>query len=204
MATIDERVWNTLETVRPVAFVLGGLGILTSVGLQFALADAVPAWLNTVLGLGGIWVVLIGLVGFYPLVAESDPHLAFGGAVTGGLAFLGLSIGLGWGAVLDLTNQTTIAEGPPMGQEIFMSALVLTLASLLLYGIASTRTHTPSRTVGVLLLLPFAAFFLLILIFLGSNASGIEPPDQLPGVLFGIAAIGLIAVGALPRAIDAP
>lgn len=62
------------------------------------------------------------------------------------------------GVVLDLTTGTTIAEAPPLGTQIFVSAPVLTLLSFLLYVIASSRTHRPSRTVGLLLLLPFFHF----------------------------------------------
>lgn len=195
MSTSDNIPWKSLERVGPVAFSLGGLAILMDVILQFVSSGSVPGWLNILLGLGGIWVVLIGLIGFYPLVAESAPRLALGGVMTGAIGWVALTVGLGWGIILDLTTQTTIAEGPPLGTQIFMSALILTLLSFLLYGVASSRTDTPSRTVGLALLLPFLAFLMLMVFFFGNNLYGIEPPDGAILTLFGIAALGIIAVG---------
>lgn len=195
MSTTDMIPWKSLEGVGPVAFSLGGLAILVDVILQLVPSGSVPGWVNILLGLGGIWVVLIGLIGFYPLVAESAPRLALGGVVTSAIGWVVLTVGLGWGIILDLTNQTTIAEGPPLGPQIFMSALVLALLSFLLYGVASSRTNTPSRTIGFALLLPFVAFLVLLAFFFGGNLYGIEPPEGVIPALFGLAALGMIAVG---------
>lgn len=195
MSTIESVPWKQLETVGPAAFGLGGLAILVDVVLQFVTSGSVPGWINTMLGLGGIWVVLVGLVGFYSRVAESAPRLAFAGGATSAIAWIALTVGLGWGIVLDLTTQRTIAEGPPLGGQIFVSAIVLTLLSFLLYGVASGRTRTPSRTVGLALLVPFLAFLVLLALFFGNNVYGFQPPDGVIRALFGLAALGMIAVG---------
>lgn len=207
MSISDTVPWSSLERWSPVAFSIGGSAILIDVILQSlstVTSVSVPGWVNILFGLGGIWALLIGLIGFYTLVADSAPRLSLGGVVTGAIGWVALTVGLGWAIILDLTTQTTVAEGPPLGTQIFISALILALLSFLCYGIASSRTYSPSRTVGLLLLLPFVAFLVLILFFFGSNLYGIEAPEGVPLALFGIAALGLIAVGYALRTGYAP
>jgi len=195
MSITDTNPWNQLETAGPAAFGLGGLGILVDVILQFVTSGSVPGWVNILLGLGGLWAALIGLVGFYPRVADPAPRLALGGVVTGAIGWVALPVGLGWGIILDLTGRTPIAEGPSFGPQIFISAVVFALLSFLLYGVASSRTDTLSRTVGLTLLIPFLAFLVLIAFFFGNNLYGIQLPERAVTALFGIAALGIIAAG---------
>lgn len=195
MAIGNKRTRQSLETGGPIAFGIGGSAILLNVILLTVLSDAVPGWLNTVLGLGGMWVTALGLVGFYSLVADTSPRLSLAGVLAGALGWILLTVGLGWGIVLDLTNQGTIAEGPPLGAQFFLTAIVLILLSFLLYGAASYRTDSPSRRVGLLMLIPFLTFLLLVAIFVTNAMVGFEPPDSVFTVLFGIAAVGLLAVG---------
>ncbi|MFB6218070.1 MAG: hypothetical protein ABEH77_02655 [Halobacteriaceae archaeon] len=204
MSAADRFPRESLEAAGPVSFVLGGLAILVNVFLEFVSAGAVPGWVNVLLGLGGVWVVSVGLVGVYPPFSESAPRLALGGAVTGALGLVALTAGLGWAVVLALTTKTTVAEGPPLATQIFASALGLALLSSLCYGVASSRTGRPSRTVGLLFLIPFVAFIAVILFALGSNLYGIEPPGAVAFALVGVPAVGLIAVGYALRTGYAP
>lgn len=207
MAFTDVLPTQSLEKVAPFAFLVGGLSILIDVVLvaldNFDVMTQ-PEWLNPVLGLGGIWVVLIGLVGYYSLVARPAPRLALGGLLASAVGWIALTVGLGWAIVLDLTGQGTIAEGPSFGPQIFVSALALALLSFLLYGVASERTDRPSRTLGLVLLVPFVAFLVLILLFLGSNVLQIDPPEGVPIAMFGLAALGLMAVGYVLRSETVP
>lgn len=183
MSVSDTVPWNSLENWSPLAFIISGLAILIDVALaslETLASVPFPGWLNISLGLGGLWVVLMGLIGFYPQVAKSAPRLSLGGLLAGTTGWLALTVGLGWGIILDLTTQTTLAEGPSFGPQIFISAIVLTLLSFLFYGVASSRTYSPSRTIGLLFLLPFGAFLVLILFFIGNNLYGIEPPEDVP------------------------
>lgn len=190
--------WETLESWSPIAFAIAGLAILADVGIQVATTVSevtVPGWVSIALGLGGIWVLLVGLVGFYPRVADRARQLALGGVATGILGWLAVTVGLVWAIALAVTDQETIAEGPPLGPQIFLSTLVLTLLSFLCYGVASSRTHSPSRTVGYLLIVPFATFLLLIALFVGNVTLGFEPPEGIVPAMFGIAALAMIGVG---------
>lgn len=190
--------WDALESWSPIALGLAGLAILTDVVIQVATtlsAATVPGWMSIALGLGGIWVLLTGLIGFYPRVADDARSLALGGVATGTLGWLAVTVGLVWAIALAVTNQGTIAEGPPLGPQIFLSTLVLSLLSFLCYGVASARTHSPSRTVGYLLMVPFATFLLLIALFVGDMVLGFEPPEGIVPTMLGIAALAMIGVG---------
>lgn len=190
--------WSMFERGSAGAFVVGGLAILLDVVAQAVTAGEVPAWVNTLLGIGGIWLISIGLIGFYPKLVDAARRPAIAGLVTGGVAWVLLTIGLGWSVLRDLTGQGTFGEGPPMGDFLFIGALVMVLLSFLVYGIWSVRTRTPSRVVGLMLLVPFVAFLLLVGIFFAGNALGTDPPVPVLLVLFGLAALGTIAVGSGP------
>lgn len=198
MATSSKDAFDSLAPVGSVAFFVGGLSILLDVVLQGAATFSsftFPEWLNVLFGLGGLWVATFGLIGFYSHLADPPSRWAQGGLVTGSVASLILTVGLGWGILLDILGRSTLAEGPGIAPQIVLIAVVSALLSFLAYGVASLRAERPSASVGYLLLIPFASFVLLVAIFIGSQASGTNPPEGVGVVLFGVVAVSIIALG---------
>lgn len=197
MVYLSTEWWDSLEQWSPTAFIIGGLGLLglAVVGaLDAAAIVPSPAWVHALLGLGGVLFVFIGLLGFYPFVAEPAPRLSLSGVVTSAIGGVAITVGVVGSIVVALTTQQTFGEGPSWGPPLLALAFIFALLSFLFYGIASSRTNSPSRTVGVLLLVPVLAFLgqasLLISKIL---ADAVLESAQL--ALAGIAAIALIAVG---------
>lgn len=186
----------------PTALTVGGgglFGLFVVAGAGVAGFASSPAWLHMVLLIGGLWFVFLGLVGFYPTIAGESPRLSTVGAVTAALGGAALTITLVAAAVVDLTSQRTFAQGPTWGPPVLAVAFVLALVSFLVYGGASLRTETPSRTAGLLLLVPVTAFLgqavLLIAKIGGSEVSGV-----LQLILAGVTAVAVIAFGHTLRA----
>lgn len=153
-----------------------------------------PNWLNGILGLGGLWIVSLGLVSFYPYVAPKDRHLSAIGLFTGALAFSAIT-GWGWMAILDLGGRIPLAEEPLVEPSIFMVILVLTFLSLLCFGFASYRTYSPTGSIGPLLLLSFLAFLILVVFLILNSLFEIEPPQNMALAIFGVVALSLLING---------
>lgn len=199
MARLGSADWARLEQVAPSAFAIGGLGIL-GLGVAGALDQAAivpsPGWLHAILMLGGIWFVFIGLVGFYPTVAQLAPRLSLAAVVTSALGWMALTVALVGAIVIDLTTQRTFEDPGSWAPPFLVGAFVLVLLSSLGYGIVSVRTNRPSRTIGFLLFVPFAALLGQAVLLISKIVAG----DVLPVVqlsLAGIAGFAIIAIGVL-------
>lgn len=144
----------------------------------------------------GLWVATFGLVCVYPHLAD-DGRWPRGALLAGLGAWVLLTGAIGWTVVRTLTGATGEASGTTL---LVLPALVLALLSFLFYGVSSTRTGQPSRTVGYLFLVPFGAVLLLILSFFGTQIADTEFPVVVGVVLFGVLAASIIGLGAtLPR-----
>lgn len=197
MVNVGTERWNSLVETGPTAFIIGGLGLLgLSVVGALDTADLVssPAWLHAILGLGGVLVVFIGLLGFYPVVADVAPRLSLGGVLTSALGGAAITVGVVGSAVIALTTQQTFGAGPSWGPPLLALAFILALLSFLAYGIASLRTSSPSRIIGLLLLVPVVVFLGQALLLLSKILTDtVLASAQL--ALAAIAAIALVAVG---------
>lgn len=153
--------------------------------------------------LGGVWFVFIGLLGFYPYVAEPTPRLSLGGVLTSTFGGVAVTVGIVGSIVIALTTQQTFGERPSWGPPLLAVAFILALVSLLFYGVASIRTGSPSRTVGLLLLVPVVAFLgQAVLLLTKILADSVLAGAQL--ILAGIMAVALLAVGYLLRSEGVP
>lgn len=202
MVGLSTAQWDQLEQWSPVAFIIGGAGILT-LGVAGALDTATivpsPGWLHALLMLGGLWFVYIGLLGLYPAIAHSAPRLSLTGVVTSAIGWLTLTVVLLASVVIDVTTQRSFQEPGEWAPPFLVGAFVLVLVSSLLYGIASVRSQQPTRRIGLLLFVPFAAFLGQAVLL----ASKILTGDVLSVVqllLAGLTGLALIAVGYLLRA----
>lgn len=191
--------WGRAARVSWIVFIVGGIAILFDAAVQGVAAVSsvtVADWVNTVLGLGGLWVATFGLVCVYPHLAD-DGRWPRGALLAGLGAWVLLTGAIGWTVVRTLTGATGEASGTTL---LVLPALVLALLSFLFYGVSSTRTGQPSRTVGYLFLVPFGAVLLLILSFFGTQIADTEFPVVVGVVLFGVLAASIIGLGAtLPR-----
>ncbi|MFB6253733.1 MAG: hypothetical protein ABEI06_03910 [Halobacteriaceae archaeon] len=147
--------------------------------------------MNTVLGLGGLWIATFGLIGVYPHL-DDHGRRAQGGVLTGTGAWLLLTVAVIWALVRNITGTAGEGSGTTL---LVVPGLILALLSFLLYGVLSLQSGKPSRTIGYLFLVPFVAVLLLILIFFGTNLYNMEFPVLLGVVLFGVMAISIIGLG---------
>jgi hypothetical protein len=185
----------------PVAFVVGGLGILgTSVAGSLDVAGVVGVPPRLAMGplLFGLWFVFVGLVGLYPRVAERSPRMSLSGLVTSGIAWTIWTVTMLAAIVIDLTSERTIADPGSWAPPLLAGAFVLALVSFLGYGVASTRSEMPSRTLGLLLLVPVVAFLGQAVLLVSKIVTG-EVVAVLQLALGGVTAVVLVAVGYLLR-----
>lgn len=191
-------VLGTFERWSPVAFVVGGVGILgTSVvgSLDVAGVIRTSGWVMVPL-LVGLWFVFVGLTGLYPLVSERSPRLSLGGVWTGGIAWVTWTITLLSASIIAITTERTFSDPGNWAPPVLAGAFVLALLSFLAYGIASTRSATPSRTFGIILLLPVVAFLGQAVLLISKIVAG-EVVAALQLALGGVVAVALVAVGYL-------
>lgn len=89
---------------------------------------------------------LVGLLGIYSLVPEQSPRLSRVGLLAVGLT--GVSI------LASIIGKLLVGGESPQGILLIipLSFYIFSTLNFLIFGTASLRTHTPSRTVGYLLL----------------------------------------------------
>jgi uncharacterized membrane protein len=151
-----EALWAGLEQWSPVGFLVTGVGF--SVACTLLVIDTLAAVTIHEIVVS-IFIVpsllalfLVALPGFYPYVGDASPRLALAGvatAVGGGLIIAGLTIskiGLDLLGVIGFTEEGPLVFG-------FILAFIALYLSVLFYGLASSNSGVPSRSVGYLLLL---------------------------------------------------
>lgn len=195
--TLRRRFLTPFERWGPVAFIVGGIGLLgTTVVGSADVAGIVQSPPRLAMGplLFGLWFVFVGLVGLYPSVREASPRLSRGGVGTAGFGWLVWTVTLLAAVAVDLTSARTIANPGSWGPPLLAGGFVLALLSFLVYGIISTRTERPSRTFGVLLLIPVVAFLGQAILLISKILSG-DVIAVLQLALGGVIGFVLIVVG---------
>lgn len=100
--------------------------------------------------------------------------------------------------VIDLATQRTFQDPGPWAPPFLAGAFILVLLSSLVYGFISVRLNRPSRMIGLLLFVPFAALLGQAVLLLSKIVTGeVLPVVQLS--LAGVAGIAIIAIGYLLR-----
>ena len=156
-----EDLLEIFEQWCPTALAVGGIGILgTTVVGSLDVAGVIQSSPRLAMGplLFGLWFVFGGLIGYYPRVAEGAPRLSLGGVGTAGIAWVAWTATLLAAIFVDVTSERTFADPGSWAPPLLVVAFILALLSFLCYGVASTWSEIPSRTLGVLLLVPVAAF----------------------------------------------
>jgi lipid-A-disaccharide synthase-like uncharacterized protein len=197
--TTRQDVIERFERWSPIAFIVGGIGLLgTSVVGSLDVAGVVQSTPRLAMGplLFGLWFVFVGLIGLYPRIAEGSRRLSLGGVGTSAIAWVLWSITLLAAIGVDITSDRTIADPGSWAPPLLAGAFVLALLSFLIYGIASTWSESPSRTLGILLLIPVVAFLGQAMLLVSKILTG-DVVAVLQLALGGLTAIVLIVVGYL-------
>lgn len=190
--TINQIIpWESLETRSASLLLLAGLIQLVNVTLQVLprVSDlAVPELVRDLILVSAGIVALVGLLGLVPRLKKDVPRLARAGSVFAVLGVIGL-------LAVAIAEPVHGADEPPAW---FAPVLILYIVgyplSFLLFGTASLRTNTVSRSVGSILILVFiSSLFFFHLIPLPVEGLLVEIPAFIIGV--GLAAAGYLLLG---------
>jgi hypothetical protein len=144
-------------------------------------------------------LLLVGLPGFYPFVADGSPRLALGGvafATIGGVIIAVTAVGK---LALDLMGIIGFTEEGPLVVGFFITMFSFFL-SVLLYGVASVRSREPSRIVGLLLLVIIVEPAVVLL----NDVFGIDLGIVVAFLSLAIAGMTFLAIGYLLRTDSTP
>ena len=197
MTTHGESRWTSLETKSSTAFLVGGLlWVLDTMLLGIELFAGVsilgtPGPVNPILYVSGTIVACIGLLGFYPELADRAPWTARVSAGVVAIAGTALSLLLVWFITANILNQPD-----PPGALLVLSMLGVAL-SFVLFGVAGVWTGVPSRMIGFLLLGVVATIIggiVLVYVIFGGNS----PDWTSPAIGAGVSVI-LLMVSSLLR-----
>lgn len=191
MALNEGSPWNSLENWRTAAFVIAGvlfLGNTIHEGIaRYTTMLGEPTFLNFVVYVSALVISLVGLLGFYPQLAERVPRLARLSAGVVAVAGGAMTVLLLWA-----TATTVLNRSMPPGILLFV-LIGASVLGFVLFGVASIRARSPSRLIGVLVL-TFVASWTLGLGLAGVFYGG-DPPDWIPVALNGASAVILLSIG---------
>lgn len=202
MSIVSTNQWKLLKRWSPKAFAIGGVGSLSVVaisvlemtiyGQRFQL---VPEWGIAMIALPTFLATFLGLFGFYPYISDQAPRLSRVGAFAAGFGGVLLVVNVVASITLDLLGIVSFTGGEENPALLigFMLLFVALFGSLLFYGIASVLTKTPSRTVGLLLLVTLVEPIFTLLFDVVVN---IEIPGGPLGTL-AVEGLALVLIGYL-------
>lgn len=186
-----------------MAFLVGGTGLqfaFVLLAIDTVATVSVPELAISVFVLPSLLVLLlVGLSGFHPFVADGSPRLALGGAVfatIGGVIIAVTAVGK---LALDLMGIIGFTEEGPLVAGFFITMLAFFL-SVLLYGVASVRSKEPSRIVGLLLLVIIVEPGVVLL----NDVFGVDLGIVVAFLSLAIAGMTFLAIGYLLRTDSTP
>lgn len=173
-----------------VFLVAGGLFLINTLheGLARYTALFEGGVLNVVVYLSALIVMLVGLLGLSPRLADWTPRLARASAVIAAIAGISTVVLLLWASSTQLLNQSL-----PPGILVIVTVTLIVLA-IILFCIASLKTGTPLRAVGLLLLVFVATWlgvFGVVMVY--------GPANWIAIFVNGVSFIVLLAIGYLLR-----
>lgn len=180
---------ESMERWSPKLFFLGGvlvLGSATTNGMIFFGGAPIPEAAGLVLNMAGFVVALVGVLGFYPGLADRTPRVAHLGLAVVAAGIAGIAVLAVW-AVAMLT-----VSAPEPSPVVALLSLFLMLAGLCLFGLGVLRTDAYPRPAGVLLL---AFVAVLVVVFARSIVVGGDPSNAFIVVSEGLESAFLLGVG---------
>jgi hypothetical protein len=194
MQDITNQWWGSLERWRATAFVVGGLVFVADTALLVVhmYSGTDPAAFGQAL-VGTSWTAaFIGLVGFYPSLADRSRRLARAGllfAAIGGITMAAM-------AVTMFGYATNLVGGEPSNVAMYFlpGVFVGIVLGFGLFSAVSLRSDLYSRNLGlVFLLLPLTFLFNL-----GTGMVGFNPLPKVIGVVV-VLSLTMLAIGYLLR-----
>lgn len=194
MSVIGTQQWESLEQWRAMAFLVGGaiFAVDTALLVVHMSSGTEPAAFGQAL-VGASWTAaFIGLLGFYPSLADRSRWLSRAGAVfavIGGITMAAM-------AATMLGHATGVLSGDPGTVAMYFLpgvflGIVLGFGS---FGVASLRSGMYARSVSLLLLLLPVTFLFNI----GSAMAGFNPLAKILGVV-AVLTLTMLAIGYLLR-----
>lgn len=149
--------WESLEQRSGTIFLVAGVLLLvTAVGLGIEVVTGMSLQ-GPIIGIPqflGLLVGYIGLLAVYSLLRGPAPRLALAGVI--------LVLAPVVTIVLVLVHAVVVGGEPPFADTIFMVIGVGFALGIALFGLASLWTETPSRGVGVFLMIWAIPFLLIV------------------------------------------
>lgn len=184
-------LWRSLNRWSSTLFLVGGV-----LALIFAARKPVQILMDTGYGnvgflfLSGYLLAFIGLFGLYPQLARQKRWLAGVGAVGACLGMVGFA---GSVFVIGMDLAGFFPENPPVWLNTVPLSIIGMIVGYLAFGVASLRSDTYARLLGLLLLVPGLLFGFSVIV------------DLAPGFdqwrfLFGVGqAVSFLAIGYVLR-----
>lgn len=170
----DAEWWSTFGDYSSTLFFGAGVLMLAAISISLLRRTAWVSsleWLHNLLGPLGIVLTAYGLVVFYPWVADAKPRLARAGVAVSMVAAGAISVAFSGASVSAVLTDTTITNPPGWVPILYFSTILLLSFGFLLYGVASSLTGVPSRSVGLTMLAPAILLFAL---FVGETTLGLH------------------------------
>lgn len=195
-ADTDSTVpWNSLERWRSTAFLVAGslvLGFVASNAVEAFTAVQPPTWVNTLFVSPALVVAAVGLLGFYPLLADRVPRLALASTVVVTVAGTAATV------LFVVTTANALVAGLQLPfLPVYLLTLLTTILGFVLVGGASLWTGTPSRRIGLLLLGPPAVNVTMIV------TAPMNPPRWSTFLISALWAGAILTIGFALRTEDA-
>lgn len=152
--------WESLEYWSPRLVLAAGVLFVGHAAVRGVEAFTTMPPPVDVFGPTGYVAALLGLLGLYPSLADRTPRMSRVAAVIAGILVPAWALVAGWNfgeAAGILPPQTTVIPG-----AFFFLLIVSTLLLYLLFGVASLRAESHTRTLGTLLLTPATVLVLLL------------------------------------------
>lgn len=194
---VGSRVyWDSLARWSATTFIAAaGLLLVTTVlfALEAFTALSPEGTVTGITSITGLTLSYVGLLGLYPRLADRTPRLALASVALVGLPAIALVVLLTWGvsghalSVVPLPPDVIPAFG-----RVFVTVFLLFGMGITLFGVASLRSPSVSHTVGLLLLVLAATWFVLLG---ASSVYGTAFPARLDFAIFGVMAVTLLAIG---------
>lgn len=187
------------------AFFVSGIFLLISPGhlaLELLTGVTPPAWVVALFVVPGLFAAVLGLLGLYPSLANSNRWLIIPAVVLSALAGGILLVILGWTlavATLTAMAMADISTVPP--GFVFVSLSVTIAAGFLLFSLVSFRNDVYPRSVSYLLF-GFAAPWLFLLTI--TPLFGPDPPAWFVLPLYGMLPVIMVATGWVLRKSQTP
>lgn len=178
MRSINKVSRDSLEKWSAWVFLVAGVLMLVPSArsaIELVTAISFSGTITGLFGFAGIVLSYIGLIGLSPQLIDETPRLAQTGLVLMGLPAIVIVVLIGWViGTLIVPAIPSMESTLPAPAMVFRSVFLLFALGTTSFGVASLRSRVPSRTVGVLLLILAANWFVILVAML--VFSGTFPP----------------------------